>query len=90
MGRPLRTEQANRDLLEIWVHIAENSLEAADRTIETIGATCQTIADAPGMGRRREEFAPDLRSFPVGKYLVFYRPVEEASRSSVSCMGRVI
>ncbi len=24
------------------------------------------------MGRRREELAPALRSFPVGRYLIFY------------------
>ena len=27
------------------------------------------------MGRRREELAPGLRSFPVGRYLIFYVPL---------------
>jgi toxin ParE1/3/4 len=27
------------------------------------------------MGRARPELAPDLRSFPVGNYVVFYRPM---------------
>ncbi len=26
------------------------------------------------MGRKREELAPLLRSFPVGNYVIFYRP----------------
>ncbi len=30
------------------------------------------------MGRRREELAPALRSFPAGNYVIFYRPVREA------------
>ncbi len=29
------------------------------------------------MGRVRPELADDLRFFPVEKYVIFYRPVEE-------------
>jgi toxin ParE1/3/4 len=29
------------------------------------------------MGRIRENFAPNLRSFPVKKYIIFYRPVDD-------------
>ena len=76
MPLSLKTEQARRDLLEIWVYIAENSFDAADRLLETIDETCQRLADMPGMGLRRDELAPGLRSFPAGKYLIFYRPVE--------------
>jgi toxin ParE1/3/4 len=28
------------------------------------------------MGRVRDELVPSLRSFPVGKYVIFYRPIE--------------
>lgn len=28
------------------------------------------------MGRAREELAADLRSFPFGRYVIFYAPVE--------------
>lgn len=28
------------------------------------------------MGRSREELAPSLRSLPVDKYVIFYRPIE--------------
>jgi toxin ParE1/3/4 len=30
----------------------------------------------PQLGRRREELSPRLRSFPVGRYVIFYRPLE--------------
>lgn len=76
MAEVFRTEPAQRDLLEIWVHIAENSLEAADRFLSTVNATCHTIADTPGIGRKREEFGKGLRSFPLGSYLLFYRPIK--------------
>jgi toxin ParE1/3/4 len=29
------------------------------------------------MGRERNDIAPGLRSFPVGKYLIFYRLIDE-------------
>lgn len=29
------------------------------------------------MGRKVEELAPNLRSFPIGSYLIFYRPIED-------------
>jgi len=30
----------------------------------------------PQLGRRREELSPRLHSFPVGRYVLFYRQVE--------------
>jgi toxin ParE1/3/4 len=30
----------------------------------------------PELGRLREELSPRLRSFPVGRYVIFYRPME--------------
>jgi toxin ParE1/3/4 len=32
------------------------------------------LADNPQAGRDRSELAPDLRSFPVGNYVIFYSP----------------
>lgn len=29
------------------------------------------------MGRRRDELARNVRSFPINDYLIFYRPIEE-------------
>jgi len=77
MAPVLRTRQAHVDLLEIWGHMADSSPRAADRLLERIGRTCDTLAEFPQMGRSRPELAPALRSIPVGSYIVFYRPVEE-------------
>jgi len=35
------------------------------------------LAESPSAGRTREEFQPGLRSFPVGSFVVFYRPIED-------------
>ena len=29
------------------------------------------------MGRKRDELLPNLRSFPVGSYLIFYHPINQ-------------
>jgi len=74
MPHVLRTAQAATDLLEIWVYIAqESSMEVADRVLGTVDQKCQALAEQPGIGRRRDELAPGLRSLPVGSYVVFYR-----------------
>lgn len=71
-----RSALAERDLLEIWSYIAKDNPSAADRFLDLIGEKCALLAVSPEMGRRREELAPSLRSFPVGRYIIFYRPGE--------------
>ena len=64
MPHVLRTSHAETDLLEIWVYIAEEGgIDAADRVLGTIDQRCQALAEQPGMGRRRDELAPGLRSY---------------------------
>lgn len=73
----LRTRQANLDLVEIAFHIAEENPAAADRWLDLIDEKCQRLAHAPEIGRRREDLAPHLRSFPVGNFVIFYRPAAD-------------
>ena len=69
-----RTRQAEEDLLEIWTCVADENADAADALLDEIDAVCATLAQTPLGGRAREELAPGVRSFPVGNYVVFYRP----------------
>ncbi len=69
-----RTSQAELDLIEIGLRIAAENPEAADRWLQLIDQKCQLLASMPQMGRDRADLAPNLRSFPVGDYLIFYRP----------------
>jgi len=71
-----KTSQAETDLLEIWLYIAQNNPLSADRLLETIAEKCHLIATFPEMGRERSELAVGLRSFPVENYIIFYRPIE--------------
>ena len=76
MGRVLRTERARVDLLQIWTYIAGDNLPAADRMLDRIDAACHILAEQPLMGQPRPELAADLRSFSVGNYVIYFRPLD--------------
>ena len=58
--------RAKADLSDIWQFIAEDSDDQADAFIDLIDQKFQLLAQQSGLGRRREELAEGLRSFPVG------------------------
>jgi toxin ParE1/3/4 len=83
-----QSKLAEEDLQQVWLHVAADSPRAADRLLDQIGHTCQTLANLPEMGRRRDEIATDLRSFPVGMYVIFYRRVADGIELARVLHGR--
>ena len=77
MGSVRHTPESRDDLIDIWVFVAERSRSAADRLMDSVREKCQLLAESPELGRGREELAPSLRSFPVEKYTIFYRPTQD-------------
>ena len=77
MPRVMRRPLAETDILEIWDYIADETLTAADRWIDRIDEQFSLLAAQPIIGRSRSELAPGMRSFPVGRYLIFYAPLED-------------
>ena len=76
MPRIVRSAAANEDVHEIACYIARDNMDAALRWIDTIDEKLRLLAEFPGIGMQREELAPQLRSLPVGNYLIFYRAIE--------------
>jgi toxin ParE1/3/4 len=70
--------RASSDLTEIWSHIADDSIANADAFIDKLYDTIQLLANQSGSGRRREELAPGILSFPFGRYVIFYRASQDA------------
>jgi toxin ParE1/3/4 len=66
--------QAERDLLDLWLYVAEDNSRAADRLLDHINTTVQMVARYPQMGKRRDALRTGLRSFAVGDYVMFYLP----------------
>jgi toxin ParE1/3/4 len=67
--------QAEADLEDIWFFIATESgnPEIADRFIDNLTERFLLLAENPHIGRKRDEdLVPGLRSFPVGRYVIFY------------------
>ena len=70
------SEAARADLEEIWLFIAQDNPEAADRFTRALVSRFPKLASMPHLGREREELAARLRGFPVGNYVIFYRPMD--------------
>ncbi len=67
--------RAKADLSKIWWLIADDRDDQADAFIDLIDQKFQLLAQQSGLGRRRDELAEGLRSFPVGRYVIFYLPI---------------
>lgn len=80
MARIVRSRPARADLRDIWLYIAQDSIEAADRFLDRLNQTVRTIAGSPDIGERQDHLRPGLRRFVVGNYLIFYEPIEDGIR----------
>lgn len=76
MNRFRLTSRAERDVDEIWLYIARDNTQAADRLMGSFLDRFQMLADRTRLGRQRDELNAGLRSFVVGNYVVLYRPIK--------------
>ncbi len=72
MPRILKRPRAQADLAEIWDFIAEDSQARADSFLDRLDQSFHGLAGNPHMGRARGELCQNLRSFPSGRYMIFY------------------
>ena len=81
-ARIIRTARADRDVVEIGLFIAKDSIEAADRFLEAVETTFLALAEMPRMGASRTFLNPRFASVRMWrvrdfeKYLIIYRPVK--------------
>lgn len=67
------TPQALDDLDTIWRYSAETwSLEQADRYIDGLTKSFETIVAMPAMARERKEFDPPVRIQPQEGHIIVY------------------
>jgi toxin ParE1/3/4 len=67
------TAQAEEDLIDIWLYIAQDNPGAADRLIDEIESKFSLLAANPQIGPARPDIAEDCRYLPVSSYLILYR-----------------
>ena len=75
MPRLLKRLESENDLEETWWFIAQESPGNAYRFLDRIQENCLALSGFPKLGVSHEEFKTDLRSHPVGTYLIFYFPL---------------
>lgn len=76
MGQVDLTLLAHKDLAEIWHYVATDSLWQADRLVEFLTQKFEHLARNNGLGRPRPELAEGCRSYPAGRYCIYYRQIE--------------
>jgi toxin ParE1/3/4 len=69
-----KSSQAERDLLSIWLQLSVHSDSAAEHAIDLIEQRCSVIQQFPYGGEPCPQFGENLRWFPAGNYVIFYRP----------------
>ena len=69
----ITSPEAEQDLLDIWLYIAEDSPVNADRFLDRLEKKALKLAEFTEIGIDRPELAPDLKSFPVDRYILYYR-----------------
>jgi toxin ParE1/3/4 len=83
MAKVLITPAAEGDLIGLWVYIARDNPEAADRVYQAAYETFETLSAMPGLGtlyQSKRAKLKGLRFFPVKRfpsYVVYYRPTTE-------------
>ena len=73
MGEVRLSQFAQRDLLEIWFHIAADKGPAtADHWIDRIEARCRQLAEFPESGPPRPDIAGDACMLVIVRWLALY------------------
>ena len=75
MKRFRLSKLAGADLDEMWLYVAaDGGVDVANRLIDDIMDRIVLLASQPNAGRVRDELAVGLRSVPVHRHIIYYRP----------------
>jgi toxin ParE1/3/4 len=73
LGEVRLSQLAQRDLLEIWFHIAAHKgPHTADHWIDRIEARCRQLAEFPESGPPRPDIADGARMLVIARWLALY------------------
>ena len=76
MATLIKSPQAEQDLLDIWLYIAEDNMDNADRFLDKINDTVQRLAEFKDIGTERPELARKLFCFPLDRCVLYYRKMD--------------
>ena len=70
------SERALNDLEEIWFYFSETSEDTADKVLRQITEKFPKLLEFSQIGKERNDLLIGLRSFPAGKYIIFYQETD--------------
>jgi antitoxin ParD1/3/4/toxin ParE1/3/4 len=75
------SRQALDDLDQIWFHLMQDSIDAADKVERELRQAIRLLGERPEIGHRREDLTDlPVKFWPVYSYLIVYdsekRPIE--------------
>ena len=80
--------EAEQDLVDIWLFIAEDSPANADNFVDRLYAQARQLAEFPLLGKLRADLGDRIYLFPMERYLLFYQPM--AGQDSGIVLVRVL
>jgi len=75
MSELILSPEAEQDLIDIWLYIAEDSPVNADHYTDKLYDKGIILAENPQMGADRSDLMDELRSFPFDHYVLYYREI---------------
>jgi toxin ParE1/3/4 len=66
------SQQADDDFERLWLNIALDNDDAADRLLRAINIKIERLRIFPEIGRLRDELRPGARGLVHGSYLILY------------------
>jgi toxin ParE1/3/4 len=76
MAKLIISPTARQDLSDIFDYITRDKPIAAAKWVDTVEQKFKLIAATPDFGEGRPEYGSEVRSCVVGRYVVFYRPID--------------
>lgn len=77
MKEVIFSPESLHDLDEIWLYIAQDSINHADRFVDELQTLCEgKLAMFPKMGRSRNYLKNGVLAFPHLNYMIYYREFE--------------
>jgi toxin ParE1/3/4 len=74
MNKVIFSPKAVEDLEDIWLYIAQDSLDRADNFIDALRNFCmEDLTLFPKIGSTRDYLSKDLLALPFKNYMIYYR-----------------
>ena len=77
MNRCLFSPAACNDIDEIFDYLSQHSLSAAENFLEQLQVKTDFLARNPRVGTPQEHLLSGLKAFPLGNYVLFFRPLAD-------------